>query len=276
MRRGFVPCLFACVLFSQLSCSNEGGNHVVSDRPESTFETERPFNPGILHNEILEQIDAASLPAGAFTPEEFLENLVDAANQAYEPYGPSRLLSIDDARVILDVVYIMRPLFDFSLQDSLRMDPAVALTYWYNHGRLTHPEFLQLRHLFGADDARTTGITAATVTGEAVSETVGLAASVLGASVEYWSAGAYSATNGKARIDRVPSEEELRKYIADGLGGTLGALMGSGPFTPLVAAGFSIVFTMVGESHCWPDPCGGGGSGDPPPCGGYNGIGPCP
>lgn len=256
------------VLLQAVGCGDETRLEAIEFPLDDSFTTTRPVDPGIVHNEILAEMGAASIPAGTLTRAEYLKRMVAAANRTFARYGASRNLTIDDCNIVLDIGSAIDPLYDFRFGDPSRADPIRVLQYWYDHGLLRHDELVQLQQLFAATTAEKGRTAAAAISAQPASEVVAAGVSVYEASMSYWNK---PAADGKGRS--IARAQELRQGWGDALGGIIGTILGGPIGGALAGMGTSTLFII--QSECWPGPCGGGGP-PPAPCGGYSGVGPCP
>jgi hypothetical protein len=270
MKMQVLSAALAAALLQAPGCGDEARLEAIEFPLDHSFTTEQPIDPGIVHNEILAEMDAASTPAGTLTSAEYLNRVAAAANRAFARYGASRKLTVDDCKSVLGIGSAIQPLYDFRFSDPSRADPVRVLQYWYDHGLLSHDEFVQLQPLFAVTTAEKGSTVAATIAVQPASEVVAAGVSVYQASMSYW--GALS-IDGKGRVVQQGGYDELRKGWGDALGGIIGSILGGTIGGAIVGMGTSTLFII--QEECWPGPC----YGDPPPpapCGGYRGIGPCP
>ena len=275
MKKHTFGAALGAILLLSAGCGDNTGVEAIKFPLDRTFTTKLPVDPGTIHNEILTEMDAASIPAGTLTSGEYLDLLVAAANRAFSRYGASRKLTIDDCRAALDIGRAVSPLYDFRFKDPSRADPMKAIRYWHDHGLLNDQEFIQLEQVFGETTVEKERTMAMSVASEPASEVVAAGVSVFQASIDYWSRPVPLLSvegTGPQRGDA----DEIRRTLADGLGGIIGSIFGGPIGGGLVGTGLSILFLI--QEECWPGPCGGD---DPSPvrddpCDGYRGAGPCP
>ena len=249
-------------------CGDETRLEAIEFPLDHDFTTARPVDPGVVHNEILAEMDAASIPAETITRAEYLKRVVAAANRAFARYGASRNLTIDDCKVVLDIGSVIQPLYDFRFEDMTRADPIRVLLFWNEHGLLSDDELAQLWPLFAASTAETGEAAAAAIAHRPGSDVVAAGVSVFQASMDYW-----ASADKEGRIVAKGRDEELRRGWGDALGGLIGAILGGATGSALVGMGTSTLFII--QEECWPAPCQGDAP-PPAPCGGYRYIGPCP
>ena len=269
MKKHVLSAAVAAVLLNVVGCGDETRLESIEFPLDHNFTTARPVDPGVVHNEILAEMGAASIPASTLTRSEYLKRMVAAANRVFAHYGASRNLTVDDCKIVLDIGSAIDPLYDFRFGDPSRADPARVLQYWYDHGLLSHDELLQLQQLFVATTAEKGETMASAIAAQPASEAVAAGVSVYQASMNYWS---LPASDGKGTVAK-GRDEELRQGWGDALGGIIGSILGGSIGGALVGMGTSTLFII--QEECWPGPCYGDGP-PPDPCGGYRGIGPCP
>jgi hypothetical protein len=268
MRTHVVGVAVAAAMWMNIGCGNRSNPEATEFPFDDGITTRVPVDPGRVHNEILEAMDAASIPTGSLTRREYLRRVVAATNDVLSRYGASRALTVDDCKVILDIGAVVTPLYDFQFRDPARADPMRPIRYWYEHGLLDTHEFVQLEQLFAEPMAEKSKAVAAAIASRPASETVAAGVSVYEASMEYWSR---SERSGNAPDDD-PGKEH-RVAWSDALGGIIGHVLGGPIVGALASVGTSTIFRI--DSYTWPEPRDGDGP-PPEPCGGYRGVGPCP
>jgi hypothetical protein len=267
----------AAAMWMNIGCGNRSNPEATEFPFDDGITTRVPVDPGRVHNEILEAMDAASIPTGSLTRREYLRRVVAATNDVLSRYGASRALTVDDCKVILDIGAVVTPLYDFQFRDPARADPMRPIRYWYEHGLLDTHEFVQLEQLFAEPMAEKSKAVAAAIASRPASETVAAGVSVYQRSMNYWGRHT-SPPPSDERGPMVPGEDDdkagdLRKGWADALGGIIGHILVGPLGGALIGIGTSTLFII--ETACWPEPCHGDGP-PPAPCGGYTGVGPCP
>jgi len=270
MKKHTLSAALLAVLLQTVGCGDEAKLEAIEFPLDHNFATTLPVNPGVVHNEILAEMDAASIPAGTLTRAEYLKRMVPAANRAFARYGPSRNLTIDDCKIVLDIGNVIHPLYDFRFEDPSRADPVSVLQYWHDHGLLSDDELVQLQQLFAETVAEKGKTVAERIARRPASEIVAAGVSVYQASMSYWSQPVLDRKGHSVQRGR---DEELRRGWGDALGGIIGAILGGTIGGALVGMGTSTLFII--QEECWPGPCYGDGP-PPDPCGGYRGVGPCP
>lgn len=222
---------------------------------------------GAMHNAILSEMDVFG-DGTNWSHGEFFRRLTDASDHAYAKHGPSRNFTVEEvARLVTAAAYEVEPLWDLSLKDPNRADPVAVLTHWLNRRMISQAEYTQLLPVFSSPDTRSGLLETQAAEAQPVSEFVRHTVSTWRASFNFWigdrRAVLPSGETGGPVVqlgDEEPPNkgDYLRTLWGDAIGTATAALLGAGPFSPLVGAALSTAFHI--QEGCIACPEGGGGT----------------